>query len=292
MKLNPLKVIAFVSLPILLVSFQNCSKVGTNGIAVDQLQSAESTQLLPPVAGAGAVDPAGSVPPKNSDPGSVTPSSNGQTSSQTSSQTTNPTPNQPSSRTSNQTTSQTSNQTANQTNNQTSHQNCHTSTTKDHEQHIAAGNKKDNDDEDDDDDRDDDHSKKMSDKYIVEVIKACNDPKALSQPSENLILQFNHENIELDANNVSSINGNNGKFILVRAAKENATVDSIHVNHTTLILCNFADVKAIKGTYNKIIVVGGKVHEAQENHSEILLVNASMEKNKGSQTIVKSYQVQ
>lgn len=289
MKFSPLKLIPFVSIPALLISFQNCSKVGTNGISVDQIQSGQSADLVPQVSDI-AMDPGVTTPPKNQDPANTNTTSTNTTNTSTSNTSTSNT-----STTTNNTNTSTQSDDKKCTNCQASNQHHHHDYEDDdkdcHEDRDKnpSGDKKHSEDEHKEDD-DDDHKQSSTDLVITDAIKACNDPKLLSQPSDNLILQFNHENIELDANSVSSIQGNWGRYVIIRAAaKENAKVGSVHVNHTTLILCNFAEIKEIKGTHNRIIVVDGKIQEIHANNSNISLVNASVEKSKGSNSVVKSY---
>lgn len=288
MKFNPLKLIPIVSIPALLICFQNCSKVGTNGISVDQIQSGQSTNLLPQESDP-AIDTGMTTPPKNQDPSSTNTTNTGNANTGTSN--TNTTTN-------NSNTSTQDNEDKECKNCQDSNRNHHhddkdddRDCQEDRDRNPGSDKKHSEDDKENTNaDHDDDYDQSNTDVAITDAIKACSDPKPLSLPSDNLVLQFNHESIELDANSISSIQGNWGRYVIIRAAaKENAKVGSVHLNHTTLILCNFAEIKEIKGTHNRIIVVDGKIQEIHTNNSNISLVNASVEKSKGANSVVKSY---
>ncbi|MGZ3771480.1 MAG: hypothetical protein ACXVCR_08505 [Bdellovibrio sp.] len=211
---NKSKITAILFLPMLLFNFQNCSKIGTSGIAVeDKSLTPVSVQTLPP--NGTASPPQVTTPPDNE------------------------------------------NQNSNQ----------------DHETpDISDPNEP---------------APEIADSDVVEAIKVCK-KNYTSNAAENLSVKFNHENLSLAAKSVSSIKGNHGN-VLIDAAKDNAAVGTVFINHSTLILCNFSHIMQIKGPHNKIVVMGGSIDSAFLIHSTLSLVNASVSNVTGSHSIVKTY---
>lgn len=268
MKSNWFKIGAIICSPLLLISFQNCSKLGTNGIAVDdQVLSLDTTQVvndpaIPPAdsaAGSDIQDPSSSdqqlIPPVSSSDGDESKPPHDM-----------PAPSDD-----------------------------------DHEAPPVVGSNDDNDCSDDEDENemeDDEQASCVegtckdieidsSDEAVAEMVLSCKKP--VSENAQDLDLKFNHESVELDAKNIKRLKGNYGKPVIVRAAISDAHAKEIKVNHSIVVLCNYADIKRIRGSHNHIIVVGGKIKEIKLNHSVLSLIGATVEKAKGSHSLIKSY---
>lgn len=128
----------------------------------------------------------------------------------------------------------------------------------------------------------------VTDKDVEDAIRLCKGEEARSAAADNLKLFFNHEVVSMDARNVESIRGNHG-VVLLRASQADGEVGEVKVNHSKVVLCGFKSVKRIKGPHNLVIVVGAKISEVDLVHSTLILVNGSAENVKGVQSVVKNY---
>ncbi|WP_374073659.1 hypothetical protein [Bdellovibrio bacteriovorus] len=226
MKINKTYIFVVMLTPVLLFGFQNCSKLGTNGIAVsDQKLSLEAIDIAEPVAD---VEEPGADPVKDiEEPKKEVPSNGG-------------------------------------------------STTPDNAEDVSQPTTP-------------TALEDIEDTEVAGAIKACQASEPLTESVYDLDLKFNHESIKVDVQRVTALNGNYGSYVLVRASEDSGVAQSIHINNTTLILCNFAQIENIKGTQNRIIVVGGNIQDAQLNNSTLALVNAEAASVKGPNTIIKRY---
>lgn len=165
MKLNPVRIGVLACVPALLISFQNCSKIGATGITVDEKPlAAQSVEVLPPAqpgaANPDAVkDPATSAPAESNDPNESASTKPGDKNSD-----------------------------INDIND-----------VDDSSDKNTCDNKKSK------EDSDDEKIQELSDTEIAEAVKVCADKTPLSIASKNLSLTFNHEEVKLDAEDVLSI---------------------------------------------------------------------------------------
>ncbi|WP_295905609.1 hypothetical protein [uncultured Bdellovibrio sp.] len=233
MKINKTHIIVAIFAPVLLFGFQNCSKLGTNGIAVDdQKLTLEGIEVADPVVGAEepAVEtetPVKETPNNGSNSGGNNGGNGG--SSPTEGTEVVSQPNDPSA------------------------------------------------------------SEDIEDPEIAEAVKACQASEPLAEQVNDLDLKFNHESVKVDVHRVTALQGTFGSYVLIRASGNAAVAESIHINNTTLILCNFAQIQNLKGSQNRIIVVGGEIAESLLNNSTLALVNADAPNTKGANTIIKHY---
>ncbi len=234
MRTKALQIVTIAALPVLLFGFQNCSKLGTNGIAVSDSNLSMGSVEVHPV---DTMPPSSSAGETQTDTSPATPSGGSQTEAPPAS-----------------------------------------SSEEGQVETLPSVV-----------DDDTTPAKDIDDSEVADAIKSCDKQGALFQLSTDLNLKFNHENVEVDADKVSSLSGNYGGFVLVRANQQSASADSIHVNHSTLVLCNFAKIGGIKGTFDKIIVVGGEIQNLQLNNSNLALVNSSVKNTKGAGTTIKHY---
>ncbi|WP_413612314.1 hypothetical protein [Bdellovibrio sp. HCB-110] len=247
MKFKPYQIVTIVLTPVILFGFQNCSKVGTNGIAVDdKALSLEAIEVLEPMTPVAEDEP--SVQPEQSE---VVDNEEPAVSSPP------PTPTQPG----------------------------HSKDPKEEEPEeseiVDNGNTNTN--------TDSQPPSQIEDPEILDAIASCDKSADNVQTASDLGLSFNHESIEANADTVSFLKGNYGTPVIIRAQQESSTAKSIHVNHTTLVMCKFATLENIKGSQNRIIIVGGEVKSAHLNNSMLTLVNAKSTEVKGANTIIKEY---
>lgn len=126
----------------------------------------------------------------------------------------------------------------------------------------------------------------LADSDVAKAVLQC---KTSGQKSVAVLnLQYNHENVTVDADYVSSVKGVWGSAV-VRASHATAKAQSIQINNSTLVLCNFQEVAQIKGTNNKIVVVGGEIKNLEVNNSVVSLVEAKYLSKKGPNTVVRNY---
>ncbi|MEK2645837.1 hypothetical protein [Bdellovibrio sp. BCCA] len=231
MKIKLTQIAIIIIVPALLFGFQNCSKLGTNGIAVNEkVLSLDSVQVAEPV----AVDP---VNDSGNDPVTSAPNNGGgkgdngvkedpstevEVGSQPTPSTTDPAP------------------------------------------------------------------ADIPDDEVADAIRACQSETPL-EVIPDLDLKFNHESVSVDVQKVTALKGNYGSSVVVRAQNEGALAESIHINNSTLILCDFAHIENIKGTQNHIIIVNGEIEDLQMNNSTVALVNAQVKSAKGPNTVIKNY---
>lgn len=129
---------------------------------------------------------------------------------------------------------------------------------------------------------------KYSLRAFAAAIRVCQSEAQLEFISD-LDLKFNHERVAVDVRKVTSLAGNHGSSVIVRAQDQEALAGTVHINHTTLILYDFAHIDNLKGTHNNIVVIKGEIEELRMSNSTVALVNAQVKSAKGPNIIIKNY---
>ncbi|MDG0815646.1 hypothetical protein [Bdellovibrio svalbardensis] len=275
MKIRVLQVVTIAAIPVLLLGFQNCAKLGTNGIAVgDKVLTAESVETISPMEPVGGLPNTPSTPEAGSEVSGGTVPSNPEVVSEE------PVKEEP----------------VKVVETPAPPKNNGGGSGHDEVKNPPANNG--GEVADNSDDEEDEVSTpvvdvkppvEIEDAEVADAIKYCEQRAAQANPSANLDLKFNHESFEIDAAKVTAIKGNYGGQSAVRATGEGALAGDIQVNHTSLVICGFAKIESIKGAQDNIIVVGGDIQSLQLNNSTIALVNASANQVKGANLIIKKY---
>lgn len=123
---------------------------------------------------------------------------------------------------------------------------------------------------------------------VAEAIAKCNDDSA-STLVENLKLKFNHESVDVTSSNVLKVQGNHGGLVVIRAANDNSKAKDLHFNHSTVVLCNFKSIGKIHAVHSKLIVVGGAIQQLKSTHSHVSLVGATAAQAKHKTAVIIGY---
>ncbi|WP_374029940.1 hypothetical protein [Bdellovibrio bacteriovorus] len=137
-----------------------------------------------------------------------------------------------------------------------------------------------------------DTPQEIVDREVADAISDCRSSTPLSEVVAELDVKFNHEALQADVQKIVSLKGVFGSKVVVRAQGASLTsreADEVHINHTLLVLCDFDNIEKIKGTQNRIIVVGGEIQSISVNNSNVSIVNAKVQSVSGPNNVIKYY---